>query len=189
MQKTCSCLVERCTHGNAVSNQRVHNDRMGRYGRQHPSTEASRFPPLNTSHPTSNIQWPPLGQLLDVGGSMLVVGCYLTRGVHAAHRQPSLSWLCFQSVNVNPLRIRSEGSPDRVEGGTGAPSPSPQTAGYMLPMCWLCAPMNKSEFMGAHSQHSRSSKGEGSRCGSYPSGDHPTGSEGLCARAAPAKLT
>ena len=33
-------------------------------------------------------------------------------------------------------------------------------AGYVLPMCWLCAPMNNSEFMGAYSQYSRGNQGE-----------------------------
>jgi hypothetical protein len=33
------------------------------------------------------------------------------------------------------------------------PRPSSQCTLYVLPMCWLCAPMYSQVFMGAHSQH------------------------------------
>jgi len=42
---------------------------------QHP-TSNTQHPTSNTQHPTSNIQWGSFGGSLDVGGSMLDVGCF-----------------------------------------------------------------------------------------------------------------
>jgi hypothetical protein len=66
---------------------------MGRGG---PERQISGFAALNSrqgtsnnEHPTSNIQGPPFGQSLDVGCSMLDVGCYLggsgVRGIRQVH--------------------------------------------------------------------------------------------------------
>jgi hypothetical protein len=38
-------------------------------------------------------------------------------------------------------------------------------AGYVLPMCCLCAPRNSEVFLGAHREHSRSNQGAGRRYG------------------------